>query len=130
MSLKARKPRKRASITSLIDVIFLLLLFFMLSSTFSRFSEVEISIAETRGESSGMSTEQASLVIERTGTSLGVEKLSDEQLIARLSSLVTSGTTKLTVIPAEGVVTQRLIDALTLMSQVPGLEISLSEPAA
>lgn len=31
--------------TSLIDVIFLLLLFFMLSSTFSRFSEVEISTA-------------------------------------------------------------------------------------
>ena len=29
--------------TSLIDVIFLLLLFFMLSSTFSRFAEVEIS---------------------------------------------------------------------------------------
>ena len=130
MALKARKPRKRASITSLIDVIFLLLLFFMLSSTFSRFSEVEISIAETRGESTGVSTEQASLVIERTGASLGVEKLSDEQLIARLSSLVSSGITKLTVIPAEGVVTQRLIDALTLMSQVPELEISLSEPAA
>ena len=31
--------------TSLIDVIFLLLLFFMLSSTFSRFAEVEISAA-------------------------------------------------------------------------------------
>ena len=31
--------------TSLIDVIFLLLLFFMLSSTFSRFAEVDLSAA-------------------------------------------------------------------------------------
>ena len=36
--------------TSLIDVIFLLLLFFMLSSTFSRFSEVEISAAGAGGD--------------------------------------------------------------------------------
>ncbi|MFV0491690.1 MAG: biopolymer transporter ExbD [Pseudorhodobacter sp.] len=42
-----RKARKRRllSMTSLIDVIFLLLLFFMLSSTFSRFGEVELTAA-------------------------------------------------------------------------------------
>ena len=34
---------RRLSLTSLIDVIFLLLLFFMLSSTFSRFGGVELS---------------------------------------------------------------------------------------
>lgn len=38
--------------TSLIDVIFLLLLFFMLSSTFSRFAEVEISSASGGGQGS------------------------------------------------------------------------------
>lgn len=37
--------RRRLSMTSLIDVIFLLLLFFMLSSTFSRFAEVDLSTA-------------------------------------------------------------------------------------
>ena len=37
--------------TSLIDVIFLLLLFFMLSSTFSRFAEVEIAAAGAGGAS-------------------------------------------------------------------------------
>ncbi|MEX0408502.1 biopolymer transporter ExbD [Aquibium sp. LZ166] len=34
--------RRPISVTSLIDVIFLLLLFFMLSSTFTKFAEVEI----------------------------------------------------------------------------------------
>ena len=35
--------RRRLSLTSLIDVIFLLLLFFMLSSTFTKFTEIEFS---------------------------------------------------------------------------------------
>jgi biopolymer transport protein ExbD len=37
--------RGRMSMTSLIDVIFLLLLFFMLTSTFSKFGEVELMAA-------------------------------------------------------------------------------------
>ena len=38
----AVRKRKPLSLTSLIDVIFLLLLFFMLTSTFTRFARVEI----------------------------------------------------------------------------------------
>ncbi|MEM7291024.1 MAG: biopolymer transporter ExbD [Pseudomonadota bacterium] len=41
------RPRRYPSLTSLIDVIFLLLLFFMLSSTFSKYSEVELSSAKS-----------------------------------------------------------------------------------
>lgn len=37
------RRRSRLSLTPLIDVIFLLLLFFMLSSTFSRYSEMDFS---------------------------------------------------------------------------------------
>jgi biopolymer transport protein ExbD len=39
---KPRKRRRKLQVTSLIDIIFLLLLFFMLTSTFSKFSEVEL----------------------------------------------------------------------------------------
>ena len=42
---RAALRRRKLSLTSLIDVIFLLLLFFMLSSTFSQFSEVELATA-------------------------------------------------------------------------------------
>jgi biopolymer transport protein ExbD len=43
MALKTQKQtRARLSMTSLIDVIFLLLLFFMLTSTFSKYGEVEL----------------------------------------------------------------------------------------
>lgn len=43
--------RRRMSLTSLIDVIFLLLLFFMLTATFSRFGDVEL----TTGGGTGVS---------------------------------------------------------------------------
>lgn len=43
--LKKVRKRRTLSMTSLVDVIFLLLLFFMLSSTFSKFAEVELAAA-------------------------------------------------------------------------------------
>ncbi len=41
--------RRRMSLTPLVDVIFLLLLFFMLSSTFARFGEIELTAAAAGG---------------------------------------------------------------------------------
>lgn len=50
MALELRKKRRKwLSMTSLIDVIFLLLLFFMLTSTFSKFGEVELAAASAGG---------------------------------------------------------------------------------
>jgi biopolymer transport protein ExbD len=46
-----RRSRRRLSMTSLIDVIFLLLLFFMLSSTFTRFASVELAAPASAGGS-------------------------------------------------------------------------------
>ncbi|MEM9313326.1 MAG: biopolymer transporter ExbD [Pseudomonadota bacterium] len=128
MALKRRKPRRRASITSLIDVIFLLLLFFMLSSTFSRFSEIEISISEGNPGGAGRAEEGTRLVIESVGVRLGSEQLADDVLVARLESLKATGASQLSIVPAESVLTQRLIDVLTLAASVKGLEITLSEP--
>lgn len=43
--MQRRRQRAPLSMTSLIDVIFLLLLFFMLSSTFSKFGEIPLMTA-------------------------------------------------------------------------------------
>ncbi|WP_026381591.1 ExbD/TolR family protein [Afifella pfennigii] len=46
MRIDRHRPRRRAiSMTPLIDVVFLLLLFFMLASTFARFGAVDVSLA-------------------------------------------------------------------------------------
>ncbi|WP_420412716.1 ExbD/TolR family protein [Roseibium sp.] len=42
MRFKARQRRKPLGLTSLIDVIFLLLLFFMLASSFTRYQALEV----------------------------------------------------------------------------------------
>lgn len=50
--MRIHKRKRRASVvslTSLIDVIFLLLLFFMLSSTFSKFSIMDLGVASSGG---------------------------------------------------------------------------------
>lgn len=50
--MRKERLRRRLSMTSLIDVIFLLLLFFMLSSTFTRFAEVDLTTAGGGGTAS------------------------------------------------------------------------------
>ena len=44
MRLEGPRARSLLSLTPIIDVVFLLLLFFMLASTFSRYADVEIAI--------------------------------------------------------------------------------------
>ena len=53
-TLVPARRRASLSLTSLIDVIFLLLLFFMLSSTFSRQGEVELTAAGGGAGASGV----------------------------------------------------------------------------
>lgn len=60
--------RRSVSLTPLIDVIFLLLLFFMLSSTFSKFAEIELSQAVAGAAAPGSASE-------RVFVQLGAERL-------------------------------------------------------
>ena len=65
MSFRTRRTRRRAAvnITSLIDVLFLLLIFFMLSSTFRAAGEMELDLPKSR--TAGASAEGASERIAR-----------------------------------------------------------------
>ncbi len=68
MNLRPR-PRERIEInlTALIDVVFLLLIFFMVSTTFDRFSELQIQLPEADGEVSESQPELLELVIDAEG---------------------------------------------------------------
>ncbi len=117
MALETRtKRRKHLSMTSLIDVIFLLLLFFMLTSTFSKFGEIEFSTASAGGANQDIpirfvKLEQDRLLVDGTVTTLdSVTELFDgtsEQMA--LISLGQSATS------------QQLIDLLTALKGVAQL---------
>ncbi|WP_065334699.1 ExbD/TolR family protein [Tritonibacter mobilis] len=123
----SKKHKRRLSMTSLIDVIFLLLLFFMLSSTFSRFGTVDLMAAEAGQGVSGetrplflkLSPGQISLngevvALDRLAQSLGQlraqQENSSQQVLLSLSGEVTS---------------QRLVDVLAVLRGQPDLAVTV-----
>jgi len=117
MALDLRaKRRRRLSMTSLIDVIFLLLLFFMLSSTFSQYAEVELTAAAGGGQNQD--------------TELHFIKLGNDQILLDgrpvapdgIAQALQSDTPQTVLISLDRTASsQHLIDLLTLLRGIEGL---------
>lgn len=107
--------------TSLIDVIFLLLLFFMLSSTFARYSDVEMALA---GAGGGADTVEGAAFL-RLGPDridLNGSTLALDVLPGRLAALEAP---LLIVSVRPEVSAQRLTDLLVVLRDAPEVEIVL-----
>ncbi|MEM0986604.1 MAG: biopolymer transporter ExbD [Pseudomonadota bacterium] len=129
MALKRVRKRRPASITSLIDVIFLLLLFFMLASTFTRFSEIELASAEAVAFTSTADRTIYRLQIAAEAMILDGAPLTDTVAETRLSAQVTAdpGLILLSVTPDAS--TQRLVDVLTRLNGLEGATLRVvAEP--
>lgn len=111
--------------TSLIDVIFLLLLFFMLTSTFSKFSEVELTAA-----GSGTRTQDDRpplfLELEPAQVHLNTDPVDIENLAASALGTAKDGTLLL-ISMTEQVNAQRLTDLLVALRALPHLRIAILE---
>lgn len=108
--------------TSLIDVIFLLLLFFMLTSTFSKFAEIELSSASQ----GAVATAAPPLFLQ-----LGAESVRLNGNTLDLAALAASplgqapeGTVLLVSLAAD-VDAQRLTDLLVALRGLPTLRVSV-----
>ncbi|MCV6592854.1 MAG: biopolymer transporter ExbD [Silicimonas sp.] len=116
--LRRERPKRVISMTSLVDVIFLLLLFFMLSSTFSKFAEVELTAASGGGLSTGEPPVFLQLYPDRVTVNgeardlgaLSFEGETDQTLLVALQPDVTA---------------QRLTDLLVVLRRFPGLSVSV-----
>lgn len=109
--------------TSLIDVIFLLLLFFMLTSTFSKFAEVELS-AGGSGATAPSDAPPLFLQLGATDIRLNGDTLELETLAASPLSEAEDGTTLLISLGAE-VDAQRLTDLLVALRGLPALRVTV-----
>jgi biopolymer transport protein ExbD len=89
---RRRKRITVLNVTSLVDVMFLLLLFFMLTTTFHRTGDLKLNLprsttAEVEGE--GEAQQQAELVLLADGTVLlGHDRVDPSQLESKLAALV------------------------------------------
>ncbi len=108
-------PEKKSlnlSLTPLIDVVFLLLIFFMLASTFSRFSSLPLSV--NSGQSQSNSSKKFILVrIQKEGDiEINGRKVTSEDLITVIDGLVIEEGMKLFIKPLEGTTVQQLVSVM------------------
>lgn len=125
----ARRPRRRAaiSLTPLIDVVFILLVFFMLASSFLDWRTVRVEAAEA---GAGPASEGALLVgVSADGLSLGGRPVAEADLRDRLKSLLAEDPARrVTLRPAPGTPLQATVDALDLLAAAGARHVGLSAP--
>lgn len=124
--MRKLRRRRKFSLTSLIDVIFLLLLFFMLSSTFSRFAEVDLASASAGGAAATAPPVFLSLAagsLRLNGTEAAMDSLSDT-----LAKNRTGDDPLRVVVAAQADVTaQRLTDLLVALRAIPDISVAVLE---
>lgn len=126
MRLRSNRPRRGAvGLTSLIDVIFLLLLFFMLSSTFSRYSQLDLGVAATGGGGGA----QPKLLISVTANGpmrLNGKPTSLDDLGGAIHDYIEKGVERAVVVPKGEVKLQVLVAALESLKQTDLKSVSLA----
>ncbi len=124
--LRARTWQRRpVSLTPLIDIIFLLLLFFMLSSTFTRFAELPL---QNAGGGAGAGATPLFLQLGPETVTLNGEAMALDTLPAALAPLEAEaeGADGVLLVTLSGEVTsQRLVDLLVALRAAPWLTVSV-----
>lgn len=115
MQLNDWQPRRSGiGLTPLIDVVFLLLIFFMLASTFLKFSAVPLSGA--RGGGSAGTIKELALVQVRAADDLSVNgtPVTLAGFAAHIDRLLASGVTRAVIQPANEATVQDLVRVLEI----------------
>lgn len=125
--MRKHAKRRRLALTPLVDVIFLLLLFFMLSSTFTRFAEVELSAASRGAAAPGA---DAPVFLQLTpedvrlnGSGMTLDAL--PEALDRLGGGDRAGAQPLLVALKGEVTAQRLTDLLVVLRGVAGFDLTI-----
>jgi len=109
------------ALTSLIDVIFLLLLFFMLTSTFSTFGEIELSQATAGAAAPGTPSERAFVQLGADRLVLNGAPVSFEELTTQLEE------GQVLISLDEDASAQRLVDLLVRLRGRQDLSVTVLE---
>lgn len=126
---KGGRRRSLISLTPLIDVVFILLIFFMLASSFMEWRSIQL-IAPAPA-ATGSAWERALLVeIRPNGLRLSGEAVSLEMLAARVGERVAAkADQRVLVRPSPGVPLQAAVDVLDRLAAVGAVKLSLIRDA-
>lgn len=124
MKHRSYKVKKRLALTSLIDIIFLLLLFLMLTSTFSKFSEIELSVATTAAKNK-VSEKILFLRVSAVRIDLNSGEVEMNSLAKSIKSFTQNAKASLVISMDQDVTSQRLVDILGIVANIEGLSVNL-----
>ena len=124
MKQRSYKVKKRLALTSLIDIIFLLLLFLMLTSTFSKFSEIELSVATTAAKNK-VSEKILFLRISAARIDLNSGEVEMNSLAKSIKGFTQNAKASLVISMDQDVTSQRLVDILGIVANIEGLSVNL-----
>ncbi|ADC70954.1 MULTISPECIES: biopolymer transporter ExbD [unclassified Thioalkalivibrio] len=129
--LDTSRPRRRnlISLTPLIDVVFILLVFFMLASSFLEWRAVQL---EAPAEAGGAGSMEGAMLVEirSDGLRLAGEMLSEGDLHDRISARVREeADTRVLVMPAPGVSMQDTVNVLEGLADVGARNLSVIRQA-
>ena len=124
MQLEQTFKRRPLSLTSLIDVIFLLLLFFMFTSTFSKFADVEL--ATSGSGSSDSETITAFAQFSSSGLTINGQIIEVSRLQIELLRLKRSNRTNMLILAVDKTASsQQLVDVLVTFRDLEDISLQL-----
>ena len=123
---KPARKRPLISLTPLIDVVFILLIFFMLASSFLDWRAIDLD-APVQASGAAASGDGALLIeIEPDGLRLGAEPVTLDALAGRVGErLSVKPDRRVLIKPSEGVPLQRTVDVLDRMEAIGVADMSL-----
>lgn len=123
LALPTSRRTRRPSLTPMIDVVFLLLVFFMLASRFG--SEGALTVTGGNDGQSDYTGPPRLVEVLTDGVLLNGSDIREETLAAQLETLMSAPSDTIVLRPGEGVAVQRLVDVMQALSAhgFPGLVI-------
>jgi biopolymer transport protein ExbD len=124
------KKRKTVNLTSLIDVIFLLVMFFLLTSKFVTSEVVDLNLSTVQGNSDVKTSQNSvEVILLKGGKFIIAQKRYD---LSSLPSVISKNiqrdkTIPIVLINEKGVSVQNLVTAMDAIKMAGGLNVSIAE---
>lgn len=85
--LRKKREAPRVDLTSMVDVVFLLLIFFMISTTFVEAPGIDVELPESSSQSTEREVREVKVYLSQRGDlSIGEERVTREELALRLAA--------------------------------------------
>lgn len=120
------RPRRRPSLTPMIDVVFLLLVFFMLAARFGQEGALDLRVAG--GAAATWQGPPRLIQVDPEVLRLNGQTMTEDAVLSTLNGLTETEDDLILIQPAEGVALQRLLDVMTLLGGAGFTALALIDP--